>query len=220
MNTVWAFGDSMTAKLGKEGPYTTWLGYEGKTTCDFVAEKYEMESNNLGVSGSSNHQIFHRFLANFENIKKGDIVLFGWTVILRFRLASGANRNTSWRQIWAKGLTSEPEYGCVDGVHVTNEIVEQLLLNRSEFQDMYENEVNEWISFINEWAELKGVTVVHWSWCNEVIGGKQNLNLSIPVVNHRNMSQETNDAVQDGHYGQQGYYELAQQIIEYLESKK
>lgn len=223
MNTVWSFGDSMTAPLNglpsTPSPYKLWLGRDAKDTSTFVAEHFGFESKNKGVGGSSNTAIFHQFISELKNIKSGDILIFGWTVIARYRIATLSNPSNGvpgWKTIWSQGLTSIPEYGCVDGTYITKEVAEQLILNRCDMQSLYEQEVNDWIEFINSWAELRGVKVIHWSWCNEKIGGKQNLNLSFPVVNYTDMSNESSNIVKDGHYGEVGYRELAEDIIKYL----
>ena len=219
MSTVWSFGDSMTAPingdLNNPSPYRQWLGRYAKDTATFVAEHYGFESKNMGHVGSSNSGLFHKFISELKNIQSGDILIFGWTVVARYRIAS----KVGWKTIWAVGLSNVPEKGCIDGTYITKEVAEHLIYNRCDLQHFYEEEVNEWINFINDWAELKGVKVVHWSWCNEVIGGKQNLNLSFPVINYTNMSQESDNIVKDGHYGEVGYRELADDILKYLNTQ-
>ena len=223
MNTVWSFGDSMTAALKAEGPYGMWLGRDAKDTATFVAEEFGFESKNCGHGGSSNTGIFHQFISQLKNIQSGDILIFGWTVIARYRIAaipdkSNNKASASWKTIWAQGLTNIPEYACVDGTYITKEIAEQLILNRCDFQNLYGNEVNEWIDFINDWAKLKGVKVIHWSWCNKNIGGEQNLNLSFDVVNYTDMRKESKNVIKDGHYGEVGYKELADDVIKYIKN--
>jgi len=225
MNTVWSFGDSMTAVLNglpeEPSPFRQWLGRDAKDTATFVAEEFGFESKNLALGGSSNTAIFHQFISQLKNIQSGDILIFGWTVIARYRIAVRLNqfdKVSSWKTIWSQGLSNIPEYGCVDGSYITKEIAEQIILNRSELGDLYGSEVNEWIDFINDWAKLKGVKVIHWSWCDKNIGGEQNLNLSFDVVPYTTMSIETEDIVKDGHYGEIGYKELADDIIKYIKN--
>ena len=225
MNTVWSFGDSMTAVLNglpeEPSPFRQWLGRDAKDTATFVAEEFGFESKNLALGGSSNTAIFHQFISQLKNIQSGDILIFGWTVIARYRIGVIINQSdkiASWKTIWARGLSNIPEYECVDGSYVTKEIAEQIILNRSELGDLYGSEVNEWIDFINDWAKLKGVKVIHWSWCNKDMGGEQNLNLSFDVVPYTTMSIETEDIVKDGHYGEIGYKELADDIIKYIKN--
>jgi hypothetical protein len=225
MNTVWSFGDSMTAVLNglpeEPSPFRQWLGRDAKDTATFVAEEFGFESKNLALGGSSNTAIFHQFISQLKNIQSGDILIFGWTVIARYRIGVIINQSdkiASWKTIWVQGLSNIPEYECADGSYVTKEIAEQIMLNRSELGDLYGSEVNEWIDFINDWAKLKGVKVIHWSWCNKDMGGEQNLNLSFDVVLYTTMSIETEDIVKDGHYGEIGYKELADDIIKYIKN--
>ena len=225
MNTVWSFGDSMTAVLNglpeEPSPFRQWLGRDAKDTATFVAEEFGFESKNLALGGSSNTAIFHQFISQLKNIQSGDILIFGWTVIARYRIGVKVNQSdkiASWKTIWVQGLSNIPEYECVDGSYITKEIAEQIILNRSELGDLYGSEVNEWIDFINDWAKLKGVKVIHWSWCDKNMGGEQNLNLSFDVILYTTMSIETENVVKDGHYGEIGYKELADDIIKYIKN--
>jgi len=217
MNSVWAFGDSMTALLGNSGPYITWLGREGKTYCEFLADTYGMISNNKGKSGSSCNQIFATFLQYHKEIKSGDIVVFGWSPIMRYRLAKKyPNGMMDWAQIVASSWKGSIETACIDGTYVTEEVAQHIILNRYEFSDFYSKEVNDWISFIREWAELKGIKVVFWNWCDEEFGGKHSIITDIPIRRRTDMYTESNGVVHDGHYGEVGHRELADEIIEYL----
>jgi hypothetical protein len=225
MNTVWSFGDSMTAEVNglpeEPSPYRQWLGRDAKDTATFVAEEFGFESKNLAVGGSSNTAIFHQFISQLKNIQSGDILIFGWTVIARYRIGVILNPETpnpAWKTIWSQGLSNIPEYGCVDDSYITKEVAEQIILNRSELGDLYGSEVNEWIEFINDWAKLKGVMAIHWSWCNAGMGGKQNLNLSFDVVRYTDMFRETKSVVRDGHYGEVGYKQLADDVIKYIKN--
>lgn len=219
-NMVWSFGDSMTA-LFKDGvgSVKSYYGYLPKTTSEVIADYYKFDYKNLGKGGTGNNEIFESFLKIHNDVKKDDILIFGWTVLLRYRLGALITNQPSWVPIFAVGLQNTPEYECVDGTYVTKEVAEQILLNRDQFKTLYQNEVNYWISFINDWAKLKEVKVIHWSWCYNKFGYDQKLNLTIPVVHYTDLTTETNGIIKDGHYGEKGHYELAQQIIEYLEPK-
>jgi hypothetical protein len=126
--------------------------------------------------------------------------------------------NPAWKTLWSQGLSNIHEYGCGDYSYITKEVAEQIILNRSELGDLYGSEVNEWIEFINDWAKLKGVMAIHWSWCNAGMGGKQNLNLSFDVVRYTDMFRETKSVVRDGHYGEVGYKQLADDVIKYIKN--
>ena len=225
MNTVWSFGDSMTAPINgspeSPSPYRQWSGKDSKDTATFVAEEFGFEPKNLAIGGSSNTAIFHQFISQLKNIQSGDILIFGWTVVARYRIGvilNPKNPVPAWKTIWSQGMKNIPEYACVDGSYITKEVAEQIILNRSELQSLYEEEINEWIDFINDWAKLKGVKIIHWSWCNASMGGEQNLNLSFDVVRYTDMSRETKNIVRDGHYGEMGYKELADDVIKYIKN--
>lgn len=224
MNTVWAFGDSMTKYFGQgaygENPYERWLGREAKHACDIVGEHFSYEVINKGEPGSSPNQIFSDFLKEHKNIKTGDIVIIGWSPIMRYRIAKNNDGKYGklivWAQIWPAGFTPSLEKSCIDGTYLTEEVANHLILNRYEFRHLYSEEINEWISFIKEWAELKGVRIVIWSWCDKNFGGEHSINLDIPERKRTDISKETNKIVNDGHYGEIGMRELADEIIEYL----
>ena len=218
MNKVWAFGDSMTAPLGNVGPYYDWLGREGRTYCDFVAERFGMQSVNKGKSGSSPNQIFDDFLLNHKQINAGDILIIGWSPIMRYRmLAEDKNSKVVlWRQIVANGWNGGAQNECIDGTHITKEVAEHIILNRHTFCNSYSEEVNRWVSFIKEWGNLKDVKVIIWNWCSDNFGGAHSIVTDIPIRTRTDMSIESNGIVQDGHYGETGHKELADEIIDYI----
>lgn len=224
MNVVWAFGDSMTKYFGHgaygDSPYEVWLGRNAKHCCDMVAEHFGYDVINKGQSGSSNNQIFSDFLKYHKDIKSGDIVIIGWSPIMRYRIGklypANSGKSIDWVQVWASGFNPKLEIACTDNTYLTEEVANHLLLNRYEFKHLYSQEVNEWISFIKEWAELKNVKVVIWSWCDKTFGGEHSINLDIPIKRRTDITKETNEAVGDGHYGEIGMRELADEIIEYL----
>jgi hypothetical protein len=218
-NKVWAFGDSMTAPIDGEGPYRDWLGRNVKVYCDFISEHLSMESINKAKAGNSPNQIFDDFLMNYKEINSGDIVILGWSPIMRCRIAAKNYANITkplWRQVWASGWSGGVEQACVDGTYITTEVAEQLIVNRYEFSDFYSQEINRWIDFVKDWAKLKNVKIINWSWCEEEFGGKHSINLEIPIRRRTDMDVETGGIVKDGHYGEVGHKELADEIIEYL----
>lgn len=227
MNSVWVFGDSMTAPISgkfpeKSSPYSEWLGRYAKVSCEMLAEHFDFEPMNRGVAGASNNQIFANFLKEHTNIKSGDIVVIGWSPIMRYRIASYSKFSDSqhtWLQIWARGYKPQVENTCLDGKWLTEEVAEQIVLNRNEFKDLYSEEINEWTSFIKEWADLKGVTVITWTWCQKEFGGEHSINVDIPPRRRTDMSMETDNMVKDGHYGEVGHKELFEEILDYLKRK-
>lgn len=223
MSYIWAFGDSMTAPISglwpeKPSPYSKWLGRYAKTSCEMLAEHFNYEYKNLAKAGSSNNQIFATFLQNHMHINSGDIVVIGWSPIMRYRLAKqrAQDKKMDWQQIWALGWNGGVEQSCLDGTSVTKEVAEHIVLNRYEFSDFYSQEINEWVSFIKEWANLKNVKIVTWTWCNENFGGKHSIDVDIPVKIRTDISAETNNIIKDGHYGEVGHVELFNEIIEFL----
>ena len=143
-NMVWAFGDSMTALFQDGvGSVKSYYGYLPKTTSEVIADYYNFDYKNLGKGGTGNNEIFESFLKIHNDVKKDDILIFGWTILLRYRLGALVTNEPTWRPIFSVGLQNTPEYACVDGTYVTKEVAEQILLNRDQFKTLYQNEVKK-----------------------------------------------------------------------------
>lgn len=100
-NTLWTFGCSFTAEwwpLDNDPPnnYDLYKKWKGGTLPPvwptILSEKLGMELQNKGEGATGNDKIFMQFCNSSHLIKEGDIVIVGWTHILRFMMASMDNK--------------------------------------------------------------------------------------------------------------------------------
>lgn len=96
-NTLWTFGCSFTAEYHPVGAdiennYDRYKKWRGGTLPDvwptILAKNLNLEIQNKGVGATGNDTIFQQFCNNSHLMKSGDIVIVGWTHILRFLLSS------------------------------------------------------------------------------------------------------------------------------------
>ena len=91
---LWVFGDSFSVpfeRVKNEHPYVPYKKYCPKIFSNIISENLNLELTDRSRGGSSNYDIFHTYIKEIDNIKDGDILIFGWTQIIRFRIASKRN---------------------------------------------------------------------------------------------------------------------------------
>lgn len=157
-NTLWTFGCSFTADwhpLGNTPPnnydkYKIWRGGTlPKVWPTILGECIGYNVKNLGKGASSNDMIFKTLCHNVSDIKKGDIVVVGWTSMLR---ALFANKYTEQLQ----DILVAQEYPEFD-----KNFLDYYFVNRSEFA--WIEQVYSYIEIINELAKHKEFKVFYWT---------------------------------------------------------
>jgi len=96
---LYVFGDSHTQSFESHNiagsqwsvEYSKLLGYTPKNFADILSHELDIDLMNYGKGGCSNYTIMDTFLEKFNEIKKNDIVVFGWTTESRFRIANEVN---------------------------------------------------------------------------------------------------------------------------------
>jgi lysophospholipase L1-like esterase len=201
MATVWTFGDSLTAEFDEEhkwsGDYIKWKGYKPKVYANLISEKLNLNLINLGVGGSDNYSIFQSFCDVSDKIKNDDVVIFGWSSPIRFRLAKNEKKWVSFLPNYTKNRTY------IDGISI--DTVNEMLVNRGSVK--FVEEVNSWIRLINH--TLKDVSYTHWT----TFDGRINANMIRGINDIRT---ETNGSIDDGHFSEKGHIELSNLLITYL----
>jgi len=201
MATVWTFGDSLTAEFDEEhkwsGDYIKWKGYKPKVYANLISEKLNLNLINLGVGGSDNYSIFQSFCDVSDKIKNDDVVIFGWSSPIRFRLAKNEKKWVSFLPNYTKNRTY------IDGISI--DTVNEMLINRGSVK--FVEEVNSWIRLINH--TLKDVSYTHWT----TFDGRINANMIRGINDIRT---ETNGSIDDGHFSEKGHIELSNLLITYL----
>jgi hypothetical protein len=199
MAKLWTFGDSFTESfLPKENcrvihwrhHYIDWKGYVPKVYGEFLSERIGMKLMNFGMGSWDNYSIFESFCRVAHQIKKGDLVIFGWSDPVRFRMTDSRG---NWHYLtpgyWPEIITVQ---------YMDRESVDKILANRSN--PKYSEEVNMWIQLVNH--TLKNISVIHWTpFVNDI--------QAIHLSGFEMIKDETGGAVNDGHFSESGQEELS-----------
>jgi hypothetical protein len=210
-NKLWVFGDSFSVPFNRvknEHPYVPYKGYCPKIFSELLCEKLNIELIDCSHGGSSNYNILHTFIKNIKNIGDNDILIFGWTQIIRFRIAS--KRNDFYDVIIAviehmKDLVDIPSNSLYD-----------ITLNRSN-NSIYYDELCDYIKIIEE--SRPNCKILHWTWVEPSFKDMNEENyykLLIPYRKYKTVKEETNGDVDDFHYGEFAHFELYQDLMKFL----
>jgi len=205
MGTLWTFGDSLTAPFDKKYEwsrnYLQWKGYDPKVYPNLISEKLNLQLNNLAIPGSDNYSIFQTFCNISHKIKKDDVVIFGWSSPIRFRLATKYN---TWKTFIPNYSENQAD---IEGV--SPESINEILLNRENLN--FSEEVNSWIKLIETF--LGDIKNVQWTTFDHRLNAHMIRNLQTIRV-------ETNGEVDDGHFSEKGHVELSEILMTHLTMKK
>lgn len=204
MDTLWTFGDSLTERYNPEYEwsklYIDFKGYVPKVYGDVISEKLNLKLNNLGLGGSDNYTILQRFCDVSDKIKNNDVVIFGWSSPLRFRLAT---KNNKWKTYIPNYTKNQSD---IDGISINT--IKELLLNRDSIK--FCEEINSWIKHID--ITLKDIKHVHWTTFDNRINAHM-------IRNLETIGNETDGIIDDGHFSEKGQVELSEILINYLNTK-
>lgn len=207
MTKLWCFGDSYTERYKSNvdwcKKYIDFKGYLPKVYCDFLSEELGVESQNCGVGGYDNYSIFESLCKKIHLIKENDIVIIGWSSVIRFRLAA---KDGDWVKFVPGTVT---DYHISHHTDASRNTIEEIFVNRDNL--LYYNEVNEWIHFINH--TMKNNKVIHWTPFDD------NVNLNVhKLLKFETIKMETN-VVEDNHYGENAHKKLSSIFFELIKNK-
>ncbi len=242
MRTLWTFGCSFTAPYYPiDNPdlqsnydlYKKWRGGNlPKIWPTLLSEKIGYNLINRGVGGSSNYLILNQFLEVASEIKKEDILIFGWTQMSRFQLVN--MEENVFNQIL-------PAVNYFPGVDVDINSINQIFVNRTN--PIWNEELIKWIYFFNLFTNNIGAHIFHWtsdvnttkylmekySWDHRFILPKkvkfnEDLDLLGEIGNLVNTEdkliakiiEETNGEVNDGHFGEFGHKSQCEHFYNYI----
>lgn len=159
-NKLHVFGDSFsqTFKSHKESNSSWFLNYYNHTNevpenfSEILSNHLNYELVNHSIGGSSNYTIFDTFLKNVDMINENDIIIFGWTAINRFRIASNTNNF-----IDILPFTSNPKQNDDVSLITTHEIA----INRDSYS-IWWKEIENFVKIIK--LILKNNQIYHWTW--------------------------------------------------------
>lgn len=206
--TLWTFGGSFTEGYTKKynwsKKYIEWKGYTPKVYGDIIAEKLDLELKNIGEAGICNYTLLERICEYLDKIRDDDIIIVNWAPTIRFRLVD--QNKKIWRPVMP-GKFSNVEYF---GEIVSQTTIDEIFVNRDS--KLYQNEVFNWIKLINK--AFKPNIIIHWTPAPEMSDANL-LNFS----QYNRIKNETNGVVIDNHYSELGHIEVADSLIQIIESK-
>lgn len=218
-NTLWTFGDSLTDFYYPPSPkfrhwrheYTEWKGYNTKVYGEIIAQKLNMNLVNKAKGAHCNSFIFEEFCKVSNQIKKDDIVIFGWTNQQRFRLSDKNNNwvyfNTNPTDDSAFFLQGEPSNLKL----LSKSTITEILINR--IYSVYSIEICNWINLINH--TLKDIIVFHWSWSDY-----DNECDIYHAKGFKTIKDETNGYIDDAHWCEQSHFDFANIILDKITNGK
>jgi hypothetical protein len=126
-------------------------------------------------------------MENYDKIKQDDVVVFGWTEIARFLLASDDDEH-EWRS----------------SIQQTDLLSQTTINEMSMLRDnkLYKKKQLGIIKFIDQ-ILINNITI-HWTWA------------TIPTDYSFTITKETNGLIKDSHYGEEGHKFLFNKIREQL----
>lgn len=210
-NNLWVFGDSFSVpfkRMENEHPYVPYKGYCPKIFSDILSEKLNLNLKDCSHGGSSNYNIFHTFIKNVDQIKDNDIIVFGWTQTIRFRIAS---KNNNFYDVIISVIENMKHL-----FDIPSKSLYDITFNRSNNTIFYD-ELCDYIKIIK--TSKPSCKILHWTWVEPTFNDEFENNfydLLIPFKKYKTVREETNYEVDDFHYGEVGHDELSKDLLKFL----
>ena len=204
-NKIWVFGDSFSTQFqnktigGWVKRYIEWKGYIPKTFGDMLSEELGLEVIHKGRGGSDNDSIFEAVYCAAPNIQKGDIVIIGWSHVLRFRLVDKAGNFSPIIPNFTSLAKNAFDF-------ISPNTIDEIIVNRN--LPMYYTELHNRVLFLN-WL-FEDMKLIQWT----PFYGKETKLYGSQFINI--ISRETNNEVIDGHYSEIGHRELTDTFIKFI----
>ena len=201
-NKIWVFGDSYSTEFkGSEWSekFVSYLGEQPKIFIEYLADKLNLYYENHSVGGADNYEIFERFCKNAPFINEDDIVIFGWSSIPRFRLATVDGK-------WLSMVPHHDNY-LGDFEDISKQTVNEVMANR--MSKNYAEEVNNWITLI----DLQKFKSIHWTPFQHYDGVKFK---PVRILTPETITQTTNGDIVDGHFSNVGHKQLFNIILKLI----
>lgn len=220
MNTLFTFGCSYTAdfETGNLMSYLKYKEFRGgtypKSWPTLLSEKMGMNIKNYGLGGTGNQSIFEQFCIHCDEINENDVVIIEWSFIHRYRLAE----HFIWKH-FSLGPLSQTNF---------NEIHETIINNRTN--SLYIDEIFNFIKLINEFSKSKKFKIFYWFADDkmrerisaDIIDIEKYIYWESPLIgkiyNYGGITikEETNNVVNDTHFGELGHQIQSNLIYDYI----
>jgi hypothetical protein len=207
MKKIWYFGDSNTEDYNSNylwaNKYMEWKGYKPKHWTELFAERIDLPYLNLGLGGCDNYTIFKTISDNIEMIGDNDIVIIGWTIPIRGRIAN--LDSNKWFTIVPQ---SNPNLKCI-----TNDAIQQLILLRDS--PLYVEEVLDWQKIIKR--ALRTNRLIFWSYFPEFTNsGIMDSKYWMGKTECLSINDETKGLIMDGHFCETGNQVISDSMYDYI----
>jgi hypothetical protein len=207
MKKIWYFGDSNTEDYNSNyswaNKYMEWKGYKPKHWTELFAERIDLPYLNLGLGGCDNYTIFKTISDNIEMIGDNDIVIIGWTIPIRGRIAN--LDSNKWFTIVPQ---SNPNLKCI-----TNDAIQQLILLRDS--PLYVQEVLDWQKIIKR--ALRTNRLIFWSYFPEFTNsGIMDSKYWMGKTECLSINDETKGLIMDGHFCETGNKVISDSMYDYI----
>lgn len=225
MRRLWTFGDSFTADYEYDHfdsykKYKDILGYEIKTWPTILSEKFGMLLHNCAMKGSSNFDIFNKFIDNSNNFRPHDILIIGWALITKFKYVD----NDIFKTI-------NPD--------TQDEFLKKIIENRKH--TLWQYEIHQYMKFIMNFCYQKKLHIYFWSSEDEnllygehalkkyeydknshVIKNNNRIGLVFDLISKGSSTIEidTNGVIKDCHLGEKGHFDMANLFYNYIIQNK
>lgn len=201
---IWIFGDSFSAEFEEHlnrknkwaEEYCRYLNRTPKVYGQLISEMLNVEYKNVSVPGSDNYTIFHKYIEIMHLIKKDDILIFGWSNTLRYRIG---NNEGGFCTILVENNMKEIEH--LFDIVLSKTTLDEMLLIRDSIA--YYRELEDFIKIIKK--SCKSNNIYNWSPFPNL---RQNIK-DIEKIAPRGIDAETNFKIKDSHYGEIGHLSLA-----------
>lgn len=230
-NTLFTFGCSYTQDFNDNTikNYEDYFKYRGGSFPPawptILAEKLDLNVSNYGIGAAGNDIIFNEICKHINEIKKGDVVIIGWSFIHRYKWAPKGW--TRWLMLGA---------GPLNGNNLLlNSTHDEIVLNR--LNPLYIQEIYDRMNLIDYIANVVGFNVYYWSSEQNLIYDKlydlrnNKKFLLTDIINHhirdhlfqiifknggKTINEETNGVVDDSHLGETGHRVQAELFYDHI----
>jgi hypothetical protein len=222
MSNLWIFGDNSSSIFGKtsERRYYYYEKYRRgnfpKTWSELLSDELGLDLKNYAIEGQSNYDIFEWFCKLSTSIKKGDVVIIGWSSVSNFRLVNQYDGKFITIRPDALSIVDKPEF--LKGI--TLETINSLHRNRNNKK--WSIEISNWENVINLLSSTIGFDIYYWTFDTRIqrsfyIGGdKHNFYHHLKEIGAETINEESRGELDDNHFGEIGHKVQFEYFLKHL----
>jgi hypothetical protein len=212
---IWIFGDSFSCEFQKHIDnknqwvidYCEYKNKVPKSYGELLSEILKDDVTILAQPGIDNYKIFHSYISVMDKIKEDDILIFGWSSVLRYRLASPNNEFITILPM----TQNVPHLLELFNNEISTKTLEEILMTR--VSKLHYEEVLNFIKIIK--FSSKSDKIYNWS---PFADNRMNIN-GLHKISPSGINVETNEKIKDEHYGEIAHFSLAHYFIKYIKNK-